>query len=326
MGYKKGRRRLINTWNTFLASSRRRIAMMIARLTQSIPGEEKNTSWAQWLKTSADVPEAFQSFFESLRAAGRPFPYAVLTPTFEGYLETTTEKLICIPDREVNVLERKGNTHTVQSFPLEGISYVEMGTILLDSNFKISGETKSGSYESSTLKFNTATDELFAPFLKAIRLGSLGARGNSRTLEPDNFNAWMGLSFKFMNYARRSLLEGEKVIQAVLQPEIRAKVMTVLGWTFYRRISPPLACILSDREFILIRETDKHLATEKYGGIWDYIPLKKIGRMALTSKNADVLILTIHLPHHDHLECLFQSSASQEVSQLINRFKELTAA
>jgi hypothetical protein len=317
---------LTNTWNTFLANSRRFITAFIARLTRLTPVEDKNTSWAQPIKSYAEVPDAFKGFFEPLLADGRAFPYTVLTPTFEGYLHPTTEKLICNLEGEVCVLERTGNTYLPQCYPLEGISYLEVRTVLLDSRIKITGVTKNGISASSTLKFNTATDILFTPILEYIRLAAIGSREGHSVSESEKFDLWMSTSFKFMSYARRSLLAGEKVIQAILQPEIRAVMMRFLGMTLYRRISPTFASILTDREFILIREEEKQFASEKYGGIWDYIPLNKIEKISLIPKDTTVLALTIQLPHNDRLECLFQSSAKGEVDQLIDRLKKLTAA
>ena len=317
---------MINIWDTFLASIRRRVAAIIARLTSLTPGEDVNTSWDQSIKSYTAVPEAFKGFFAPLIAEGRPIPYAVLTPTFEGFLHTTTEKLIFHLDREIWILERNGNSYLSQCFPLEGIRYVEVGTVLLDSRIRISGVTKNGIPAACTFTFNTATDILFTPILEVIRLAGAGSGGDPRQTESEKFDPWMGVSFKFMSYAKRSLLGGERVISAVLQPEIRSIAMAFLGLKFYRRISPTVAVILTDRELILIREEEKQIATERYGGSWDFIPLQKIAKLSLTPGETDVLVFSIHLPPADHLECLFQTSVKPDVDQLIDRFKELTSA
>ena len=71
-----------------------------------------------------------------------------------------------------------------------------------------------------------------------------------------------------MNYAKRSLLGGEKVIQAIFQPEIRARVFTVLGKSFYRMVSPAKAIIFTDGELIAIREEERRVGeagTGAYG-------------------------------------------------------------
>jgi hypothetical protein len=129
-----------------------------------------------------------------------------------------------------------------------------------------------------------------------------------------------------MNYARRSLLRGEKVIHTILQPEIRASVITLLGLTFYRTISPTLVSILTDRELILIQETERITRAEKYGGAWTYVPLNKITSLSIGEKANDLLVLSIQLPEDTRLECLFQASMRQEVNQLVEKFRKLAAA
>jgi hypothetical protein len=249
----------------------------------------------------------------------------VLTPSYEGFFRRTTEKLICAIGCEIYILERSGNTYEAQCYPLEGISYVEVRTILLDSRIKISGVTRQGVPASSTIKFNSITDYLFTPILDRIRLDTVDCKDAAQSSELEKFDHWGRLNYKFMNYAKRSLVAGEKVIQAILQPEIRASVLTVLGKTYYRTISPTHISILTDRELILIREEVRENGDDKYGGIWDYIPLNKIVNLSLSEKDSSLLVLSIHLPDNARLETLYQASAKREVHQLLDLFRELTA-
>ena len=84
--------------------------------------------------------------------------------------------------------------------------------------------------------------------------------------------------------------------------------------------------ILTDRELIVIREDITRRKDDRYGGIWDYIPLIKILSLTLKVKDRNLLVLTIQLPENTCLELLFQVSAKGELNQLLNQFKELTAA
>jgi hypothetical protein len=127
-----------------------------------------------------------------------------------------------------------------------------------------------------------------------------------------------------MNYAKRSLLGGEKVIQTIMQPEIRAKVLKVLGKTYYRMLSPTHVSILTDRELIMIREEQGWSRKDKYGGTWDYIPLSKIVNLSLSRKDSNLLVLSIQLPETGHLDFLFEASAKGKLDQLLNGFRELT--
>jgi len=216
--------------------------------------EQTKLSWAQFIGSYAAVPKAFQGFFEPLLAEGRAFPYAVLTPTYAGFLHRATEKLICDLGHEIHILERLGQGFELQSYPLERISCVEVTAILLDTRVKISGVTQQGVPSSSTFKFNSVTDYLFTPILENIRLATVDSRDEVLSSELEKFDHWAEVNYKFMNYAKHSLVRGEKVIQAVLQAEIRAGEFTLMGRTFYRRISPAHMTILTDRELIVVRE------------------------------------------------------------------------
>jgi len=286
--------------------------------------EQTKSSWAKRIESYAAVPPAYSAFFEPFLAEGRAFPYAVLTPTYEGFIHRTAEKLVCDFGHEICVLERRGSTWEVQCYPLEAISYVEVRAILLDSRIKISGMTKQGVPASSTLRFNTVTDCLFMPILETIRRAPVGSSDAVPSSELSKFDQWVRLNFKFMNYAKRSVLAGEKVIHAFLQPEIRASVVTVLGKTYYRTISPTHVSILTDRELIMIAEEKRPGGEDRYGGIWDYIPLNKIATLSLDEKDGSLLVLSIELPEGARLEFLYPASARQELEQLLDRFRQLT--
>ena len=296
----------------------------IAGLPTLSAAEQTKSSWAKSIESYDAVPNVYKDFFEPFLADGRVFPYTVLTPSYEGFIHRTTEKLICNFGHEIYVLERSGNTFEAQCYPLEGISYVEVRTILLDSRIKISGVTRHGVPTSSTLKFNSVTDYLFTPILERIRLATFDSKDAAQSSELEKFDHWVRLNYKFMNYAKHSLLAGEKVIHTIMQPEIRASVLTVLGKTYYRTISPTHVSILTDRELILIREEVRKSGEDKYGGIWDYIPLNKIVTLSLSGKDSNLLVLSIQLPESARLEYLFQASAKREIDQLLERFRELT--
>jgi len=314
----KMRNALRMTWRQVYTST-------IALLPTLSAAEQTKLSWAKPIESHTAVPNAYQDFFEPFLADGRGFPYSVLTPSYEGFIHRTTEKLICDFGHEIYVLERSGNTFEAQCYPLEGISYVEVRTILLDSCIKISGVTRQGIPAFSTFKFNSVTDFLFTPILERIRLAAVDSKDAVQSSELEKFDHWVRLNYKFMNYAKRSLLGGEKVIHTILQPEIRASVLTVLGKTYYRTISPTHVSILTDRELIMIREEERHSGEDKYGGIWDYIPLNKIVTLSLRGKDNNLLILSIHLPEGACLEYLFQASAEREINQILDRLRELTS-
>jgi hypothetical protein len=287
--------------------------------------EQTKLSWARVIESYDQLPEAFKDFFKTLMGDTSVFPYAVRTPTFKGFIKQENEKLIFSLNGKIYVLERARDKLTSTCYSLDGISYVEVGTILLNSWIKISGVASNGILTSSSLRFSAVTDYLFTPILEKIRPAISAPGDTDQNSERAKFDYLMHLNFKFMNYARRSLVPGEKVVYTVLQPEIRASVLTLLGRSLSRTISTAHLGILTDRELIMIREEKSGRWDDKtrYGGIWNYIPLDKITSLSLVPKNDNLLVLSIHLPQNDHIESLFSVSNKQEVELFLSRLGTL---
>jgi hypothetical protein len=83
--------------------------------------------------------------------------------------------------------------------------------------------------------------------------------------------------------------------------------------------------ILTDRELIMIGEEYRRSGEDRYGGIWDYIPLNKIVALSLSREGSNLLSLSIQLPESACLDYLFEASAKREVEQLLDLAKELTS-
>jgi hypothetical protein len=286
--------------------------------------EQTRLSWAKTIESINAVPQAYKGFFEPFLAAGREFPYTILGPTFEGFMHRANERLICDLGSEIYVLEKSGNTYATHCYPLEKISYVELRSVLLDAYIKISGVTKDGSHASSSIRFNAVTDYLFTPIVEKIRRTTMGPIELAPASKPEQFEHLLRVNYKFMNYGRHSLLAGEKVLHSILQPEIRNPALKLLGITVYRTIFPTHMSILTDGELILIREIARQQGGDRYGGIWNFIPLNKIVSLSLGERGSNLLVLSIHLPEKEHLEYLFQASARQEIDQLLSKFNTLT--
>lgn len=298
---------------------------LIPGLPKLLSGAElARSSWATRVESYADLPDAYKSFFEPFLMEGRDFPYTVLTPSHERFIHRQSEKLISDFGRKIYILERNENTVEPQSFLVDGLSYVEFRTALLASSITLCGITGQEVHTSSTLIFNSITDYLFKPFLRKARLGEIISESNVTNPEAEKFDYLVDVNFKFMNFARHSLLAGEKVLHYVLQPEIRESIVSFMKKTFYRTISPTHMSILTDRELILIREDANKRKEDRYGGIWNFIPLNKIKSLSVSKKNGDLLGLTIQFPEDAGFEFLFQISLEEELNQLINCYKEMT--
>jgi hypothetical protein len=296
-----------------------------AAMPQLSASEQTRSTWARQIESYADVPAVYRSFFEPALGGGREFPYTLLIPAIEGIFFRTREVLLSDFGDGIHLLERSGSSYEARCYPFQGISSIEVRTILLDTRLNITSLTGSGAHESSTLRINTACSHLFAPLLERMRLAPGGPPGAPRSLHSKAFDHWNSLNYKFMNYARGSLLGGDRVMHAILQPEIRSNQVTVLGRTFYRTIAPTLACILTERELILIREDIRLVGGYLYGCIWDYIPLGKIADIALNARDNRLLVLSLQLPGDTALEYQFQTAARTEIETLLDRFGELTA-
>jgi len=299
-----------------------RIPGMIESLRLS-PTEQAMLTWAELIEFYEDIPDAYKNFFKPLLANGQAFPYTVLTPAFNTSLYQITEKLVCTFDHAVHILERNGNTWAEKCYPFDRISHVMMKTLWLESLIKISGMTKQGIPDSSIMRFNLATNFLLTPIIREIRLNAVDSTIVVRNSEFENFNLWSVSNYKFMNFARHSLLGMEKVIHYILQPEIRASRFNFFGITFSRAVSPAHVCILTDRELIMIQEEVVAREDVKYGATWEYIPLNKITELSLSRNDDNLLIVSPKLPENEHLEYLFQISMKEEINLLLERFREL---
>ena len=109
------------------------------------------------------------------------------------------------------------------------------------------------------------------------------------------------------------------------QKNMRNSKIAMLGKTYSRTVSPTHMTILTDRELITIREEHRWGREDRYGGIWDYIPLNKIVALSPSSKGSNLPGLSIQLPGSTCLDYLFQASAEQGLDRLLIHFNELTA-
>jgi hypothetical protein len=314
---------LTKLWNILQTTRRQVYTSAVSRLPKLSGAELARSSWAKPIKSYADVPNVYKDFFDSFLADGQIFPYTVLTPSHERFIHRQSEKLISDFGHKIYILEREGNAFQAQCYPVDEISYIEFRTALLASSIKISGRTSHGTHTTSTLMFNSVTDYLFTPILRSVRLAKIDYTDVVKNSASDQFDHLIKINYKFMNFAKHSLLAGDRVVHSILQPEIRESKLTVLDRWYYKTISPTHMSILTDRELILIREDAVRRKEDKYGGIWDYIPLNKIISLSVSENNDNLLVLTVQLPENIFFELLFQASAKGEIKQLLDRFRKL---
>lgn len=295
------------------------------QLSGQSSAQRTESTWARVIRSHEGLPEPYWEAASSLLDPSREFPYTILTPAYETFRTRVSEKLVWALDRKVYVLERSGKSVTAICYPMDEIQYVEVSSMLLDYRVTIHGQNGQGVLASSIFKCSTATDYLFTPLLRKIRLPDALSHDMDRIRDTASFDQWSRSNFKFMNLARNSLLGGENVVCAILQPEIKAERFRILGRTYYRTISPTHTSILTDQELIMIREEALQDRKDKYGGIWDFIPLNKIAGISVRRENDNLLALCIKLVTDEKFEYLFDESKASEVDQLAASFHELTS-
>jgi hypothetical protein len=290
--------------------------------------EQTRRSWARAIEGRDQVPEAYRSFFETGSGSAGPFPYTVLTPSYEGFLRPTVEKLVCCSDRQIHILEMKRHTLNCTSFAYDAIAQIEYGVLLLHSWITISGTADNQALATATFKFNSVTAHLFGPILEKMRPAADPTGGADLRVEQAKFDPLMRSNYKFMNYARRSLRPGARVVQSLMQPELRAKLVTLFGRTLSRSVAAAHMLILTDSELILVREEESSRwgHDRPYGGIWSYIPLDKITSVTVTERDASLLVLSIALAGQAPLTSLFSASNKPAVELLASQTQTLAAA
>jgi len=257
------------------------------------------------------------------------FPYAVLTPTFAGFLRREPEKLVCSIEDRLYVVEKIKGELAVTCYAFADIHYLEVGAVLLQDWLQIRGRTIEGLSAVTRFKFNAVTERYFTPFIEKIRGAAGDAPVLDREAELKKFESADWLSFKFRNYARRSLLPGAKTKAVVSQPEIRKTVIKVLGHSFQRTLAMSHLLILTDHELIIIHddpESPKSADDTRYGGVWNYLPLNKIAGVDQIDQGTGLLTLVVQLPHDDRVEVLFQPDRRAELERFVTQLKSVVPA
>lgn len=304
----------------------RRIGRQLKSILRPLNAQEQDQqTWARVVRSRENLPEVYQSFFQSHIAMGDALPYIVLTPTYEKFGNTISGKLICVIDQALFVLDANAEKLIEICYPINKINYVEVSSKLLEFRVTINGVTNFEIPTSSLFRCSTVTDYLFAPIIEKIRLRNCPLSESPLPSNVDTFDHWSERNFKFMNLARHSILPGEAVIAALLQPEIHSGLPS-FPYRYFRRIkSPTHACIVTERELILIREDLLQSRKDKYGSTRTFIPLDKIHSISISRRTGNPLALCIQLINQECFECLFDPSLENKVEELATRTRECMA-
>lgn len=287
-------------------------------------GKQTMSSWSKIIESYDAVPIVYRSALDPQLAGSKDFPHIVLIPPLDKFLRKTNQKLICDSGDSIQILERSGSQVIKKSYPYQTVSMLEFGSILLRSWISVYGPTSEGDMDFSTFEFNTVSERHFSLFINKIRPAPIGSDEDAFKVEQAKFNHLSSINFKFMNYGRGSLLMGQKVIQTILQPEIRKPAFKFLSWTFYRTVLLAHLTILTDRELIFIRDDEQGLAKKgvRHGGIWQYIPLRSIDSTSVEEESPDgLLTLVVNLSSGHTLKKSFAASGKTELETLRDKLQ-----
>lgn len=289
--------------------------------------EQTKGSWARELENLEQVPDCYKEFYNRNFYDQDKFPYSVMTPQFGGFLRRENEKLICIHEGKIFVLENVNEEIINNCFQVQDINYIETGSILLKAWMRINGLTSEGINATETLKFNTVTDYMFHPFIEQIKPSNSDRKNTGINSELAKFDYLSELDFKFMNYARNSLHAGEKLIDHVYQPEIRTRIISILGKSLYRTSSSTHISILTEKVVFIIKESGRGGTNRnrRFGGIWYYIPVNKIHSTSLAQKSDDLVELTINFSDGEQIKSLFSTINKPEIDQFLVSLNSLKA-
>jgi len=283
--------------------------------------EQTRLSWATMVEFYDDIPEIYQNAFDNLTGEAGTFLYAVLTPSYAGFLSSGKEKLVCCFDRKVCVVEESEGIVITTMYAMEDIYQVEVGKALLRSWVRISGIVAGNSLTTSEFKCNTITLPMFTAMLERIRVAADLSEGKPADTDYARFDFLSRLNYKLMNYGRQSLIPGEKIIHVFWQSEIRAERIGFFRYT----LSRPHLTILTKRELILVQDGhNKGWGMDvEYGGTWTYLPLNKITSISLVETDNNILIMSIHLPNEYCIDTLFSADNRSEVETLVGRIEAM---
>lgn len=291
---------------------------------ESLTGAKQTKSaWTKVIESYEDIPSNYRGFFEKRLTDNQTIPYTLLAPPLVKPAGKTTEKLICDVDNAIHILERNGGQVTTKSYPYRTVSMLEMGNVLLSSWVTISGITNTGAADVSTIDFNDSSTRHYKTFIKKLRPLPRETGANQFKVEKSKFDYLLALNFKLMSYARACLIDGETVQQIILQPVIRMPRWQMLGDRFLKMVTPPHLTVLTSHELIFIKDMGhgNKAGQPKYGGIWQYIPLRSIKSIAWAkSMDESWLTLSITVSPDKIVTKIFAISSKPELEQLCAGF------
>ncbi|EGD51121.1 hypothetical protein TheetDRAFT_2057 [Thermoanaerobacter ethanolicus JW 200] len=276
-------------------------------------------SWARTIKDYSEIPEMFKSYYDKNFKDSTRFLNAVYTPADSWGRRKTNDKLMFLYENNVVFLEKMKNSINAVSYPIENINYIENGSILLYSWLKINGNIE-GETRSFVLEYNTVVENIFKPIIEKLRILLCDIETSDKEKEIDDFDCLRDINYKFMNYAKKAVLNGEKVIDFLYQADIK-----VPYFKFFKKLkSTSHMIIFTNKELIILQEENaKSIKDVKYGGIWIYIPVHKILNAYIDEEETGFLNLSINVSGSNVFKSRFEFSQKEKVEGLIEQINKI---
>jgi hypothetical protein len=269
-------------------------------------------TWAKVIPAHDDLPQEFRDAFPD---CGGTFPYTVLIPGDRlSLFHKRNAKVVCLHDGRITLLESRRDHVKTLSCLLSDITYVVRGKVLLRSWLTFYGVS-----EPLAMAFDTTNDACFEPLVNAVRQ-TLQKGQEGEPPHPDHQREmakldYLGsLNFKYMNYGRQSVWNGDTVLSTLYQPERCIRSWTLWKKPIVQHYATSHLSILTEHEFILIQESKPTRINHSslYGGILTYIPKHRIHSIAFMPTQGGTLSqMRIVLTDHTQLHVEFSLENAQ---------------
>lgn len=276
-------------------------------------------SWARVVDSPSSVPAIYQDQVRAISETHGCFPYTIVTPTYEGFLSKESEKIICAFKEILYVLTSSPDHPEPQAVDYSTITYVQHGSILLNSWLKLMLSVPDKSPYQLLFRFNSASERCLLPLIEMIRSYRCIESNPVHQFDHAKLGYLEQLDYKLYNYGVNCLLPSQRVRSTLYQPADQQDLILFHRTVLTRTISPAHLSILTDSELILVSDGEQanwH-NQRRYGGVWSYVPLSMIDQVSVGDGSKDTFVLKYDLVNGESLTRKCQIGNQAEVAQFI---------
>jgi hypothetical protein len=219
--------------------------------------------WPKLVKNPAEVPDIFQ---DAVRTCFPSLPYTVYLPARSTLLRPKAAHLVCLSGSELVVFTPERPEVSIEIIDLSTLTHIEIGRILLHSWITVFTRRTA-----CTFTFNMVRDDLMAPIVRAARSGRRVDLPKDEGFEAElrKLDLIDGLGIKFLNYGKKALLPGDRIVSSLFEPLRVLLAIRLFGGQGIRKYATPHLWMLTARELIIVRDVKETAFSERirYGVI-----------------------------------------------------------